>query len=296
MNETILDLEEKYLKNIKVEVKPIVRGRSFFPKGHDGEFRYSGCYEEFTLPYSSSKRSYSSIFDSKEEQAFFENILNKKPGALSFYDRNSEFWGKEFKVKISKEGKTLDLSIPMHMLEYKVLLANTHLVAPDWTSRFKNPGYQYAVVDDGQIQEDSYKAAAKNEEAMDIFFKIRKSNKKMYDVLRLLGKKPAKTSIDNTAWLKSEINKVIEQKQSKPGLIGIDDFIRVASDRNLSEKVFVLDAIDLGEIKLDGSTYRVNQTNAIIGRSLEQAIEWFADPRNQEDKLFIEQRLKLNDK
>lgn len=286
--------EKQYLKDFSVDVKPIIRGRAFLPKGHDGEFRYSRCLEGFTLPFLMSKRSYAPIFEDRDEQTFFEESLNKKPGSLSIYDRNSDFWGKEFKIDLSKEGKTLDLRIPMHMLEYKVLLANTHFISPDWDSRFKNPGYQYAIVSEEQIKEDSYKSAAKNEEAMEIFFKLRKSNKKMYDVLRLMGKRPNKQSIDNTSWLKSELNKVIENKKATKELPGIDTFIKAASDKHFSEKVFVLDAIDLGEVVINGSTYRLKETNTPIGRSLEQAVEWFADARNQEDKLFIEQRLQLN--
>lgn len=286
--------KKNYLRNVKVKVKPIVRERAFFPKGHDGEFMYSGCTTQMTLPYSNKTRSYVNVFSSDEEREFFEDAINREHGELSVFSRTSDFWGKEFSVTLDKNEKELDLSNPMQMLEYKVLLANSDKIAPSWSERFVNPGYRWAVVSSDQEDDESYKAAAKNEHAMELFFKIKNSDKKMYDILRLLGKNPPKSSMSNTVWLKSQLDQVISQKEKIKGVPNIDDFIRIAEDPTFSEKVFVLDAMDINEIILDGGTYRIRETNAPIGRSIDQCVTYFADPRYNEEKILIEQRMELN--
>ena len=283
-----------FLRNIKVIVKPVKRHRPFFAEGHDGEFMYSGCINRITLPFSISKRSYVDIFESKEEQEFFENALNKAPGALNIFDRNSQFWSKDFFVDLDKDDKELDLSSPVQMLEYKILLANTNLIAPSWGERFKNPGYRWAIVSEAQIEDDSYKIAAKNEEAMELFFSMKNSNKMMYNVLRLIGTNPNKSNENNTTWLKAQIDKIISQKEKVKNVYNIDDFITVAKDPRFNEKIFVLDAIDLGEIKKIDGIYKINESNIPVGRSIDQCVEFFANKKYSEEKILIEQRMELN--
>ena len=136
--------------------------------------------------------------------------------------------------------------------------------------------------------------AAKNERAMELFFKVKNSDKKMFDILRLLGKNPPRSSVNNTVWLKSQLDQVISQKEKIKGVPNIDNFIEIAEDKTFSEKVFVLDAMDIGEIIHDNGTYRIRETNAPIGRSIDQCVAYFADPRYSEEKILIEQRMELN--
>ena len=124
------------------------------------------------------------------------------------------------------------------MLEYKILKANTKRVSEDWASRHR-PGIEFALVNAVQIQEDDSKKAKITELAMDLFTKLRKSNSKMFNVLRLLDKTPPKEVIDNTQFLKTEILKVIDQKEiSRNGSIkNINDFIKVVEDPLFDTKV-----------------------------------------------------------
>jgi len=285
--------ESKFLRSEKVEVKPIVRQRPFFPKGHDGEFMFSGTAKGYMLPYSNTTRSYVNIFESDEEQAFFENIMGLKKGELSVYDRNSPYWT-TFAVELGKEGRTLDMNIPSHMMEYKVLKANTKRIAPSWEDRNRNPGYEFALVSEEQVENDNIKLAEKNEKAWELFMKVKKSNKKMYDILRLLEKNPQKQAKDDAKWLKAELDKVISQKQKAPGVKSIDDFIQVAEDPKFSTKLFILDAIDIGEIMQKSSGFRLSSNDQLLGKNMAQVVDYFDSPVGREDKLLIEQRLDLN--
>jgi hypothetical protein len=238
------------LKQETVEVKPIIRERPFFRKGHDGEFMFTGSRKTYQLPYSNTTRSFVKIFDNIEEQTAFETLLNQEPGSLNVFNRHNPFWTK-FSVEVTKEGKMLDLSVPTIALEYKVLKANSNRIAPDWASR-NRPGYEFALVKASQVQEDEAMVASISEQAMDIFAKIRKSNSKMYNVLRLLDKNPPREVKDNTSFLKTELIKILDEKNkaAAKGIKTIHDFIKVTNDPVFDTKVLIYDAMDINEIKL----------------------------------------------
>lgn len=278
--------------NKTIEVRPIKRTRPFFKADHDGAFMFSGTYKEYTLPYINDTRSYANPFESPEEQEEFERVLQLAPGALSINNRNSDFWS-TFKVKLSKEGKVLDLNYPMHVLEYRVLKANTKRICPNWEDRNRNSAYEFALIDKDVEEVNDIKDAERNLRAMELFIKMRKSNKKMYDILRVLGKKLPKEASVNTSQLIKEIDQIIAEKSKVGGVLNIDDFIEAAEDPKLSLKVFVLDAIEIGEIEVSKGVYKITNSQTAIGRNLSEAVDYFDSIKGREDKLLIEQRLEM---
>jgi hypothetical protein len=278
--------------NKTIEVRPIKRTRPFFKADHDGAFMFSGTYKEYTLPYINDTRSYANPFEFPEEQEEFERVLQLAPGALSINNRNSDFWS-TFKVKLSKEGKVLDLNYPMHVLEYRVLKANTKRICPNWEDRNRNSAYEFALIDKDVEEVNDIRDAERNLRAMELFIKMRKSNKKMYDILRVLGKKLPKEASVNTSQLIKEIDQIIAEKSKVGGVLNIDDFIEAAEDPKLSLKVFVLDAIEIGEIEVSKGVYKITSSQTAIGRNLSEAVDYFDSIKGREDKLLIEQRLEM---
>lgn len=278
--------------NKTIEVRPIKRTRPFFKADHDGAFMFTGTYKEYTLPYINDTRSYANPFESPEEQEEFERVLQLAPGALSINNRNSEFWS-TFKVQLSKEGKVLDLNYPMHVLEYRVLKANTKRICPNWEDRNRNSAYEFALIDKDVEEVNDIRDAERNLRAMELFIKMRKSNKKMYDILRVLGKKLPKEASVNTSQLIKEIDQIIAEKSKVGGVLNIDDFIEAAEDPKLSLKVFVLDAIEIGEIEISKGIYKITSSQTAIGRNLSEAVDYFDSIKGREDKLLIEQRLEM---
>ena len=274
-----------------VDVKPIVRERPFFKKGHDGEFMFSQTTKVYQIPISNSIRGFARIFEKPEEQEAFEILLGEEPGALTTNNLGSTYWNK-FKVELTKEGRTLDLSIPYQALEYRVLKANYKRIAPDWASRHK-AGLEFALVNEKQVREDDNKRTEIVEEAMDLFYKIKKSNSKMYNVLRLLEKIPPKEAADSTQFLKTELMKVIEQREKGRGNIkSIHDFIEVVKDPQFDTKVLIYDAMDANEIKIgNGGMFKLSSTDAVMGKSIQQVAEWLDTLQNQEEKIILQQRL-----
>lgn len=282
--------EVNILKNVKVIVKPIDKHRAFFPEGHDGKIRYSGCTSTYTLPWKMSTRSFVRIFEDGEQDAF-EKALDLEKGVLNLYKRKESWWSK-FNISLDKDEKILDLSSPIEALEYRVLKANKGSIAV--TKGDYNGTQDYYLIDEGVVEEDGFKLSEKREEAMEIFIKMRKSDSKMYDLLRVMGRKPNASMKSNTKFLKSELDKIIAQIEKVAGLSNIDDFLTSSKDKLFQEKVFVLDAVEIGEVEVAEGVYKMSGSGQPLGRSLKEVAEYFSAPKNQEDKLLIQQRVELN--
>jgi len=282
----------KILQNKKVTIKPIIRGRAFASKEskHDGKFMFTGCKERFTLKQDKNTGAFVNVFAEGEREAF-EKELQLESGELSLYKRKSPFWAK-FWVELDKNPKVLDLNLPVHALQLKVLQSYTDIIAPDWDSREFKPSYKWAIVDEDAVIEKESKLANRMLEAMTLFQGIQKSQKQMLDVLRLLDKKPDRSA--NKDFLQKEITKVIAQIEKIPGSSNIDDFIKAASDKQASDKIFVLDALDAKVIVVDRTSneFRELESNKLLGKSLQGVVDHYGDPMYQEDRLLIEEKIK----
>lgn len=282
--------EQLVLENRKIKVLPIVRGRAFFQKGHDGDFLFTGCWKYYGLPINSATRSYFNPFAPGEQEAF-ETLLNLPKGSLSTNDRKSKFWG-EYSFSLDKEGMELDLSQADHALIFRVMKVNPKFAKQgDDINRVE---YQFQLVDERYADEQYSKLSLKKIEAYTELNKVSKSKKQMVDVLRLLGIKMTESSTSEA--LKSKLAMVIEEPASSrmKGIKNIDDFLKVVQDPQATTKLFVLDAIDAKELYIEnGDEYRLSESGKLIGRSLQGAVDWFADIVNQETKLLIQERLKV---
>jgi hypothetical protein len=277
------------LENRKIVISPIIRKRAFFPKGHDGEHTYTGCHKDYGLPISLKRRAYLDPFFNKDEQAKFEELLNLKPGSLNLYDLNSKFWG-DFSLSLTKEGEILDLNNPVDALWYRVLLVNPRFANNE--SQRSNQKCDFILIDKKEEQESKNKNAALKEEAIDYFTKIKGSKQKLYDTLRLLNKKPDKDATIEA--LKAKILEIIEEPISATSVTNIGHFLKIIKDPTKDLKLFILDAVDAGEIELKRDGFRIKDNGEFIGKHLEQAVNYFntKDADVLEIKAIIEQRIK----
>lgn len=288
-------MESKILENKVIKVKPITRGRPFFKKGHDGEFMYTGCKRVYGLPFDSKKRSFFNPFlgkdskDKMEEQQEFEQKLNQKEGSLSLYDINSKFWA-TFNFSMTKDDFELDLMNPSHALIYRIMLVNPKFANDE---SYKDvPECEYVLIDEQEEEKVITAKAEIKDTAMDFMYKIKKSKVKMYNALRLLGKKPDKDASLN--WFKTELYRILDQTGEVPGVVGIKQFIEVMEDPLSEVKIFVLNSIDTGEIVQSTEGYRIADGRDFIGRDIQNVYDYFAQetPEIKEQMQIIKQRLK----
>lgn len=275
-----------YLQNKKVSVKIVEKQRSGFLKNSDGNTIWTGCKRTYQAPTNQYDRIIQLL--SKDEQAWFESEMGLEPGSLSASARKNNFW-REFKVIIDKKGKMLDLLDPEDFLAWKVLGASATVA--NSKDEINPMIHDFYMVTEDEEKEVDNKLAEKYEEASTLFTKISKSDKKMTSVLRLLGKKIPADS--NTKWLKAELVKVIDQKEKIHGVPGITDFIEIATDPSFDTKIFLLDAMEIGEVFVEGTTYKL-RAGDVIGYDKKEALSFLDNPKNQQTKFLIEERIKNN--
>jgi len=263
-----------------VKVVPIIRGSSWLHKGHDGEFLYTGCKHSYCLPLDIKKGRLVNILD-KEEQEFFEAELFYKPGDLSIYKKTENFW-KKFRVDVDKNGMFLDLSDPIDNLRHR-LLSVCPSIAPSWNLRFASGEYKFAIVDTDVEVEDRIKAKDKKKKAYKFLGSIENNWDKMYDFLRVFGRKPAKTASKD--FLQAEIDKLIEEPASLEILISLID------DKHYDIKIFIENAVQAKAIVKTGKTQYSLPGGDVIGGTLDATIEYLTDPKNQDVYLQIKAQI-----
>lgn len=263
-----------------IKVIPINRGNSWLHKGHDGEFLYTGCKYSYCLPYDLKRGKLKNIL-SEEEQEFFEKKLFYKPGDLSIYKKEDNFWHK-FRIDIDKNGITLDLNDPIDNLRYRVLQACPS-IAPSWDRKFASGEYKFALVDSDVEVEDRVKSKDKKKKAYKFLGSIENNTDKMYDFLRVFGRKPAKNSSKD--FLQSEIDKLIEDPNSLEILVSLID------DKNYEIKIFVENALSARALVKSGKTSYSLPGGDIIGNTLTDTIEYLQEPKNQDIYLKIQSQI-----
>jgi len=295
MEKSTSELRKLVLEDKTVQIKPIVRGKPYLKKGHDGEHTFTGCYKTFTLPFMAKTRSYANPFlleDKATEQMAFEKLLNQEEDSLNLYTfKVSEptFWG-EFKLVVPKEGLELNLNNPADALRYRVALVNPKFAKNQVESGIAEK--EYLIVDNKVVKEQATQLGKKKSTAEDYMMKIKKSKKELIDTLRLLGKNPSKDA--DIDWLREELYKIKDEVTTTKGVSGLDKFIEVMEDSMRETKLFVLDAIDRGFIVRDKNGYKLESSNKFIGRKYEELVEYFSskDPKILEEKVIIQEAIK----
>lgn len=277
-----------FLENKKITVKAVDKYRTGFSKTSDGSTLYTGCKQIFQAPTNQNDRLIPIL--TEEEQRWFEERMGLEKNALAFNNKDKSYW-KDFRVTLDKKGKTLDLNDYEDFLSYRVLKASNSIANSKEAINVLQHLF-YMVTEDEELDASS-KLSDRYEEASKLFASISKSDKKMANVLRLLGK--TVTVEANTKWLKSELVKIIEQKAKVPGQLNMDDFIKAAGDKELDNRIFILDALEINEIFVEGSTYKL-RAGDIIGYDFSQALSFMNNPKNQQIKLLIEDRIHNNKK
>lgn len=287
---TTVDLRKKYselvLSNKKVTVKAVDRKNPNMPKGYDGEFMFTGCKRTYRLPRKQTG-GYLQFLSSDEIEAY-ENLLGYDPGELSYFKKKDNFWD-TFKISLGKEGAVLDCNDPYQSLQVKMLAVQRE-VAESWDERRNNPGeYWFALVDEDVEVKDRLNAAQLKAKAYKLLSKIEGSPKKMSNTLKVLGKRP--TPDAKSDWLYAQLGEIIEQTQVIKGVRNIHDFITVREDPDFDLRVFIEDAIKIGEIERRGTVYHLNGGDRIGGK-LDDVIEFFKDKSNSDIYKIIESQIK----
>lgn len=195
-------------------------------------------------------------FKTDKEKEFFEFITKHN---LSVYTPNNEYWSNySFNVikdpNLVKIGLRFDLSDPNQMLDYKVIMTNTNLVAPSFEKMADNPFYRYVFIDENHEEKNASAKMDELERIYEFYGEIKNSVAKMRSFLNVYYATKMKSNevpsgVDKE-FLHKEIKKIIE--------IDRQGYMQIIDDKDYETKVFIGKGLDAGAITKEGiGTYRI---------------------------------------
>ncbi len=205
-----------------------------------------GATVSLCVPVLRSTGAYKNVL-TNDEKDYLEEALGLDYNALSVYKKENNYWD-NYTVTITKEGMYLDLSDPEDYIRYKVLLANSDIVAPSVQERIERPKatYRFEIV---RNSEETTLENAKMDATMASykeFGKIESDVDTMRVLVELLESRPYAANT-KAEFLRSRINVLI---QSDP-----KTFLNAITDPLLHTKMIIRRATELGKITKRGDYY-----------------------------------------
>lgn len=275
------------LKNKKVKVYPIKRARGLVQDAeHEAAFLFGDSTFEFSVPMTRTGKLKDPL--DPEEREYFEKYdkqLNFREGDTSIYpDKDGNNMWYDYRIRLDKTVRELDLSDPQDYLDWKVLLANEDKIAPSWNERHDKQTYLYALVDEEEETKSVATQADKRKRAYKHYGKIEEDPDEMKKFLRIYGAKPPQNA--KMHFLQSEIDRIIQED--------LDGFLSVIEDDDYDIRDFIDQAIQVGALHKNRNEYKLPGGD-IIGRSTKDTIDFLNDPKNQDIYLDIQAKIEAAD-
>lgn len=211
----------------------------------------------------------------QEEEKFYEEQLNLPKGNLN--KRNEKFWG-TLDIRLFNDKPTyFTIASPLDELKYKVILEH-NFIANNELELVKNPMAQFYIEDIEAKAKLQEKGIKRKFEAMKILMDLTIEEKRGF--LKLYGVR----GVDNVSETVVNANLYGEVEKDP------DRFIDYAQDPDLKIKIMIENLLEQGMLKKKGAYYTYE--NETIGSSLDAAVEFFKDPKNQSVKIVMEQEAK----
>lgn len=292
VKEEMSEVKVNPLRNEKIYVRFVPRDNGL-PKNHvcfGG--RVDGASDSFVVPVLRSTGQYKNILTNAEKD-FLEEALGLDYNALSVYKRDNNYWD-NYRVRIdnAKEGLHLNLSDPEDYIKYKVLLANSDIIAPSVQERIDRPKatYRYELVreNDEDVLEGA-KFDAKKQSYKE-FGKIEDDLDTMRVLVELLDARPYSQN-EKAVFLKSRISNLIDSDPKK--------FLAQITDPLLHAKVLIRRGTEVGVLTKRGDYYYLKSDNSPLcdageDPTLSIAAKYLNLPSHQDIKFILESEVGKN--
>lgn len=277
------------LRNERIYLRFVPQENGF--AGNDKKHPYYGNLADgagitLVVPTLRSTNQYKNVL-TNDEKDFLEEALGLDYNALSVYNKQDNYWD-DYKIVIAnpKEGMYLDLSNPEDYIKYKVLLANSDIVAPSVEDRIERPKTTYRFEMVRELEEARMESAK-----MDMmmasykeFGKIENDMDTMRILVELLDSRPYAQN-ESATFLKARINTLIQQDAKK--------FYKYITDPLLHTKVILRRAVELGKVTVRGDYYYLSQDGSPLcengeNPTLTMAAKFLNAPAHQDIKYILE--------
>ena len=291
-NDDMSEVKANPLRNERIKVRFVPKIDNL-PNGHVlSGGKADGSFLDLCVPVLRSTGAYKNILTNEEKQ-FLEEALGLDYNALSVYKKENNYWDNyRLHIQNVKEGFTLDLSDPEDYIKYKVLLANSDIVAPSVRDRIERPKvtYQLEIV---REDEETSLENAKMDATMSSykeFGKIEDDIDTMRVVAEILDGRPYSIN-EKPQFLRSRINTLI---QADP-----KTFLSTITDPLLHTKVIIRRATELGKITKRGDYYYLASDGSPLcdggeNPTLSVAARYLNLPAHQDVKFILESEVDKN--
>jgi hypothetical protein len=304
MAKKTIDQESEQLENFLIDkvvkVVPIVRPNSWSYKyqiTEDGKDKTNGAYQFNTAitylsvpiskrnglvirPLDNIKKVKTIQFPDEQitEQEFFERMLGLNKGELDTNKKRTDekgntypdtFWQKLGTVKLKNEANVLDLSNPMDMIKYKVLMLNKNVVAPSPTEKNKKRTYRFMIVDQEVAEVQEKQELNTKLEAFSWFARIKADIEQLKEVMWLYDSRITNTT--NYDYVFAYVGKIVNDSPT--------NFLKLVQDTHKDSKLLLMRAVKAGALVISKEKTYQFLDGKDIGAQL-QAIKWLEDPEN----------------
>ena len=253
--------------------------------------RADGAVDKLCVPMLRSTGNYKNIL-TNDEKDFLEEALGLDYNALSVYKKEDNYWDNYYVRIDTKNGLHLDLSDPEDFIRYKVLIANTELVAPSVQERIDRPKatYLYEIV---RESEETKLENAKMDATMQSykeFGKIEDDLDTMRVLVELRDARPYSQN-EKAVFLRSRISQLINNDPKK--------FLSQITDPLLHAKVLIRRGTEVGVLTKRGDYYYLKSDNSPLcdageDPTLSIAAKYLNLPSHQDIKFILESEVGKN--
>jgi hypothetical protein len=303
----VVEEETNFLINKIVKIVPIVRPGSWSYKysvTEDGKDKTNGNYQFNTAitylsvpvskktglilrPLDNVKKVKTPQYEDRvTEQEFFERMLGMNAGDLDTGKTKQDekgnryldtFWQTKGTVKIRNEANTLDLSTPMDMIKYKVLLLNSTVIAKSPAEKNKKRTFRFMLVDQEVAEVQEKQEFSIKLEAFSEFNRIKADIKKLKEIMWLNDARI--TNSTNYDYVFTNVAKIVEDSPSK--------FLSIIKDAYKDSKLLLMQANKIGALVVTKEKTYQFLDGKDIGPQI-NAIKFLENPEN----FAVVQRLK----
>jgi hypothetical protein len=258
---------------------------------------YGGMAERavriFTVPMTPSGR-YKQIL-TEEERECLEDALNLPYNSLNPYSLEDNFWDDTNdkginQVRLTKQPVTLNLSNPEDYIKYKILLANSNLIAPSLSALQTTPkaSYQFVLVSEGEETQVAKSNMSTTMQCYKEFGKIEDDANKLRFIIESIEGRPlsVKTKLD---YLQTKVNDLITSNNKL--------FLKVVKDPLFDFKVVLKQGVERGVVTNRGGYFYLKSTNQALCEAgtdptIDAAAKYLSSPKNQEILFTIQAKIK----
>jgi len=274
------------LPDKKVEVRYIKRQKGLIrDKNH---VAYGGLLDgsTITLPAVMQKNGQYANVLTKAEKSFLENIMALPENGLSVYKKDG-FWS-TFKIRLTKEGTTLNTNDPLGFITYKSLLAYKDLVAPNLAAiepdRDK-ASYRFVLIEEGEEIRKKINKRDRVKEAYKLLGKVEDDKEIIMDYFLLKGQRVPDTI--KLEALKAKIGDEVENN--------LNEFVDILSDTHFNSKVLLLRNIQNKVVFYSKDAYFNEKMEPLAKKgersTINNAVAFIEDPLNQEYRMYLKAKL-----